>query len=247
MAVEVIAHRGASGYAPENTILAIQKAIDYGADYIEIDVQLTQDGHVIAIHDDTVDRTTSGKGKVRELNFSEIQILDAGSWFAPEFQSEKVPLLSEILDLDFKNSHLIIEVKNVNNINKGIENKIVELVRNYQLQDQIIYKSFSTEVLERFNNLDPGKKTLYVTIGPVFGLFVIDDWLRWGSLFDFKFVDMIQVHRLLISKSIIQKAHQRNLKIIAWDVHSPEDILKMKKLGVDLIETDFPDRVLNLN
>ena len=111
--------------------------------------------------------------------------------------------------------------------------------------NKIIYKSFGTEVLGRFHKLDSQRELLYVTIGPIFSWLLIDDWLRIGSVFDLKYVDYIQIHRYLINKSLVIKAHKLGKKIIAWDVHKQEHIDKMKNLGVDLIESDFPERVLN--
>ncbi len=243
--VEVIAHRGACGYAPENTISSVLKAVELGSHYIEIDVHMSKDGEVVVFHDDSLNRTTDGAGDIKSKTLAEIKNLDAGKWFDKRFTNEKVPTLNEILALDFKNSNLIIEVKNVDNIYDGIESNIVQQVLASKFKNNIIYKSFSHEVLTRFHQLDELRDTLYVTIGPIFGIFVIDDWIRLGNLFDFKFVKYVQVHRFLINSKLVRKAHQKNIKIIAWDVHTPKDIQKMKDLGVDLIETDYPDRVLN--
>src|SRR5699024_7283151 len=93
-----VAHRGASGHAPENTMAAFQKGFEMKADYIEIDVQMTKDGELIVIHDTTVDRTTNGTGNVGDLTFEEIKQLDAGSWFSDEYAGEKIPTFEEILD-----------------------------------------------------------------------------------------------------------------------------------------------------
>jgi glycerophosphoryl diester phosphodiesterase len=242
-AVESIAHRGASGYAPENTLIAVKKAIELNANYIEIDVQMSIDGEVVAFHDDKMGRTTNGSGKLKDKTLKELKELDAGSWFDSKFENERVPTLKEVLSLNFLSSKLIIEVKNVDNVYPDIENKIVEIVNNSNNKIDIIYKSFSSEVLGRFNRIDPKRNTLYVTIGPLLGFIVIDDWLRFGSIFDLDFVKYIQVHRYLITNSLVRKAHLKGLKIIAWDVHKAEDIQKMIDLGVDLIETDFPDRM----
>ena len=94
-----IAHRGASAYAPENTLVAIQKAIDLGIKHIEIDVHMTKDGHIVAIHDATINRTSSAQGKVSEYTLSELKNLDFGSWFDNKFEHEKIPTLSEIFDI----------------------------------------------------------------------------------------------------------------------------------------------------
>lgn len=240
---EIIAHRGASGHAPENTISAILKGVELNSHYIEVDVHMSKDGEIVVFHDDTLKRTTNGNGKIKNKTLSELKQLDAGSWFSKKFFGEKIPTLKEILDLDFQNAKLIIEVKNVNNTYPGIEKKIVELVKKSSFSNQVIYKSFGTEVLERFHKLDPDNETLYVTIGPVLSWFLIDDWLRIGSIYDLDFVNYIQVHRFFIRKHLVIDAHKKNKKIIAWDVHKPDHIQRMKNFNVDIIETDYPERI----
>ncbi|MBT4790032.1 MAG: glycerophosphodiester phosphodiesterase [Halobacteriovoraceae bacterium] len=242
-ATGVIAHRGASGYAPENTIAAILKAIDLGADYVEIDVHMTADRKIVVFHDEGLERTTNGNGKIHNKTLLHLSTLDAGSWYDKKFAAEKIPTLENILLLDFKKTNLIIEVKNTNNIYNNIEKQIVEIVKESNFNNHLVYKSFGTEVLLRFKELDPKRDLLYVTIGPVLNFLVIDDGLRIGSLFEFDYIKYIQVHRLFMSKSLVKKAHKLNKKIIVWDVQKKSDIKKMKELGVDFIETDFPDYV----
>ena len=98
-AVEVIAHRGAAGYAPENTLAAVKKATELNSDYIEVDVHVSKDGHVIVIHDTSVDRTTNGEGRVNDLTLKQLKKLDAGSWFSKDFKNEKVPTLEEVIQV----------------------------------------------------------------------------------------------------------------------------------------------------
>ena len=109
--MKVFAHRGASGYAPENTIVAIKKAIEMKADGIEIDIQLTKDGKIVVMHDWKVDRTTTGRGYVYELDYDYIKTLDAGQWFSKDFIGETVPTLEEVLDILPKDMMLNIEIK----------------------------------------------------------------------------------------------------------------------------------------
>jgi glycerophosphoryl diester phosphodiesterase len=240
---EIIAHRGASGHAPENTVSAILKGIELNSHYIEVDVHMSADGEIVIFHDDTLKRTTNGTGQIKTQNLADLKKLDAGSWFSNKFVGEKIPTLREVLELDFKDSKLIIEIKNVDNIYPGIEKKIVDLVKKSKFSNQVIYKSFGTEVLKRFHDLDPINEKLYVTIGPVLSWFLIDDWVRIGSIYDLEFVTLIQIHRFFIRKHLVIEAHKRNKKIIAWDVHEPKHIERMKNFNVDIIETDFPDRI----
>src|SRR3954452_5816424 len=109
--VHIIAHRGASGYAPENTIAAFDKALEIKTDYIEIDVQRSKDGKLVIIHDHKVDRTTNGTGYVRDLTYEQLKRLDAGSWNGPQFSGEKIPSFEEILDRYHGKIGILIELK----------------------------------------------------------------------------------------------------------------------------------------
>lgn len=245
-AVGIIAHRGASGSAPENTIAAVKLAIEMKVDFVEIDVQMSKDGHVVLMHDSTVNRTTSGKGVASDLTIEELKSFDAGSWYDRKFYMERVPTLAEILKLDFKDSKLIIEVKNSSNYFKGIEQKIHDLVLQFKKNKIVVYKSFNMDTLERFEKIAPDVERLYVILGPVFGLFYIDEALRLGSPFDFKNYKYLQVHKYLLNKELIEDAKSRDIKIIVWDVQNKMDGQKFSNLGVHFIETDFPESVLEL-
>ena len=243
-AAQSVAHRGASGHAPENTLSAIHKAIDMGSQYVEIDVQLSSDGKVVVIHDESVGRTTDGDGLVKDLSLAELKSLDAGSWFSKDYAGAKIPSLEEVLLLDFKQSKLIIEVKNSGNMHPGLEKKIVDLVHKTMKSESVIYKSFGLETLAIFRDLDPKVEQVYVTIGPIIdGILVIDDWARFGSLFDVD-AEYYQVHRFLASHSLVRKVKEAGKKLIIWDVQKPKHFEKMKELGIDIIETDWPEKVI---
>jgi glycerophosphoryl diester phosphodiesterase len=227
-AIEFIAHRGESAHHKENTVMALKAAIDSKFNYVEIDVQKSKDDQVIVIHDDSIDRTTSSKGLVSEHTLKELKFIDP-----------TIPTLSEVLEL-FKKTKtpLIIEVKNSGDINEGIEKIIVKQVKDSGIKN-IIYKSFTKKVLDRFRELDD-KKLIYVAIGDLpLGLYV-DDWLRFGTIFDYKDVDFYQVHRRLVNKNTKVKAHKNGAKLIAWDVQNISEVKEMIKLGADIIETDYP-------
>lgn len=153
-----IAHRGASGQAPENTMAAFEKAYEYKADYFEVDVQMTKDGELILMHDTTVDRTTNGTGRVKDFTFEEIQALDAGSWFHESFADEKVPTLGEVLDrYTSSKMGILIELKNPE-LYPGIEQKIAEelIQRNITTKDSnIIVQSFHWNSVKKIHQLLP--------------------------------------------------------------------------------------------
>lgn len=243
--VEVIAHRGSSGVTPENTLSSIHQAITEKSDYIEIDVQMTKDNQVIVIHDKTIDRTTNSKGAVKDFTLEQLKSYDAGSWFDKKFKNQKIPSLLEVLDILDQQQKLIIEVKNNFNEYPGIEKNIVNIVKLSQTKAKIIYKSFSKDVLDRFKSLDSKREILYCTIGPLPVIpFYIDYSLRIGSPLDYE-ADYYQVHKLFLSEKFIKLAHAKNKKIIGWDIHQSQDIGNAISKGVDIIETDFPTRVLS--
>ena len=243
--LEVIAHRGSSGVAPENTIAAIKQAMIDKSNYIEIDVQMTKDSQIVAIHDLSIDRTTNSEGLVKDKTLNELQNLDSGSWFSKEFNLEKIPTLVQVLNILDKNQKLIIEVKNNSNEYPGIEKVIAAIISAHPSKAKIIYKSFSKEVLDRFKNLDSTREILYCTVGPVpFLPFYIDHSLRSGSLLDYN-ADYYQIHRSFLTKNFIDLAHAKNKKVIGWDIHKLEDIVNAHAKGVDIIETDYPNLVLS--
>jgi glycerophosphoryl diester phosphodiesterase len=243
--LEVIAHRGSSGVTPENTMAAIKQAMIEKSNYIEIDVQMTKDHQIIAIHDLSIDRTTNSEGLVKDKSLIQLQSLDAGSWFEKQFNSEKIPTLKQVLDILDENQKLIIEVKNNNNEYPGIEKIITAIVSAHPTKAKIIYKSFSKDVLDRFKRLDSIREILYCTIGPVPYLpLYIDHSLRAGSPLDYD-ADYYQIHRSFLTKRFIDLAHAKNKKVIGWDIHKLDDIENAHAKGVDIIETDYPKRVLS--
>ncbi|WP_051541368.1 glycerophosphodiester phosphodiesterase family protein [Caldalkalibacillus mannanilyticus] len=144
----VIAHRGSSQQAPENTLPAIQKAIQDQADAVEIDVQLTKDQEIVVIHDEWLNRTTNGSGLVSSHTFSRIRELDAGSWFSPNFSGVRIPHLEEVLLLLKPLSiELNIELKNGIIPYPGLEEKVIRLIQNYQMEKQVILSSFRQDSL----------------------------------------------------------------------------------------------------
>lgn len=139
-----IAHRGASGYAPENTLAAFDKAVEMQADYIEIDVQLSKDDLPVIIHDDTLDRTTNGTGNVSAYTLEELRSLDAGSWFDKKYAGEKIPSLNEVLEMYGEKINILIELKSPE-LYPGVEEKVAEALAKYKLDtsNNIVIQSFN--------------------------------------------------------------------------------------------------------
>lgn len=244
-ATQPIAHRGASGYAPENTIAAVKKALELNIKYIEIDVHMTKDGEVVALHDSTIDRTSNGRGNIKDFNLSKLKEFDFGSWFNHNFKNERLPTLKEVLKLTSGRATLIIELKYGNDHYPQIEKKITELVKSLNLEKQVIYKSFSYKILNEFEKLAPNIARLYCTFWGNEWI-TIDNFFRFKSIFEKANFSYLQVHKYFLSKSLIDMAHSKGIKVVVWDVHDKGAMRKFTKLGVDFIESDFPDYVLNI-
>ena len=242
----IVAHRGASAYAPENTIAGFELAIELGADALELDLRQTKDSVLVALHDSDVDRTTNGKGNVKDLTFSELQKLDAGSWFDKEFSDQKIPSLQEVIDLLDDSTLIIIELKEGNETYLGIEERVVEIVKQNNIASQTILKSFDPNVLERIRSIEPSIPLLYVYAVriPWLGM-IIDRGVTFDSIYDLD-VEYLQPHRFFLSKSFVDDAHSKGYKIISWGVNSTEAINESLEYGVDGIETDYLDKVLKL-
>jgi glycerophosphoryl diester phosphodiesterase len=240
-----IAHRGASAYAPENTISSIKKAMKLGVKHIEIDVHMTKDGEIVAIHDATIDRTSNSSGKVFDLSLKELKKLDFGSWFDSTFSAEKIPTLGEVLKLTGQGSVLIIEVKHGSEKYPQIENKIINLVKKLELSKQVILKSFSYKVLNRFEKIAPSIERLYCIFWGN-DWFTIDNSFRIKGVFEKASFSYLQVHKLFLSRGLIARAHEKNIKVVVWDV---DDHLTMKgyaQMNVDFIETNNPDFIYDI-
>lgn len=159
--IKNIAHRGASAYAPEHTLEAYQLGQQLKGDYIEIDLQMTKDGHLVAMHDETLNRTTNGTGFVKDHTLDEIKQLNAGSFFnkkypnlaKKEFEDAKVPTLEEIIETFGRNANYYIETKSPDEY-PGMEEKLLEIIKHYEISDKVIIQSFSEESLRKIHSLN---------------------------------------------------------------------------------------------
>ena len=163
--VLVQAHRGYSEVYPENTLLAIDKALEVGADRIEVDLALTSDGHVVLMHDRTVERTTDGEGSVQFMTLEQVKELDAGSWKSPEFAGEAVPTLIEALELADGRGELNLEIKTNSRSGSYVSDVIraaVGIVQEQEATDRVIFSSFDFQALQQVKQLDPNLRVLLI-------------------------------------------------------------------------------------
>jgi glycerophosphoryl diester phosphodiesterase len=236
----IIAHRGASALAPENTLAAFRKAMELRADALEIDVRQTKDGHFIVMHDASVDRTTTGKGNVADMTFEELRRLDAGSSFDASFAREKIPTLEEVLTILDSTTLLIAELKGASD-DGSTERKLVDIIRRSDKQKQVILKSFEKEVLDRFKSLSPEMPRLFVYAFRIPWLsLVVGTRLMSGSVFDVD-CEYLQAHWLLLSESFTKAAQAKGFTVIAWGINDEADMREAIRYGVDGIETGKPD------
>lgn len=243
----VIAHRGASGVAPENTLAAFSKAIDFGADVIELDVHLSQDGEVIVIHDHTVDRTTGGTGHIEHLTLAEIKKLDAGSWFGEAFAGEPVPTLREALELIDGRATVLIEIKwPEKGLYVGIEKKIVKLVQEMNAGAWCEYQSFNTRVVENLLKMDSTLPVYKLIVGklPLLPLYY-DDGFRVGNpIKKWKGrVLGVNPNRKFANARFIKKAHEAGLVVYSWTVNKDEHLNELKERGIDGIISNYPQKL----
>ncbi|HLQ98481.1 MAG TPA: glycerophosphodiester phosphodiesterase family protein [Candidatus Dormibacteraeota bacterium] len=235
-----IAHRGASGQAPENTLIAFDKAIEYQADFFELDVQMTKDGQLILMHDTTIDRTTDGTGAIKDLTFEEIKQLDAGSWFGESFAGEKVPTFEEALDRYAGEIGILIELKSPE-LYPGIERKVADELakRNLDTLDngQLIVQSFNWESIKTFHNILPSIPTgVLISNGQT-----IDGEITNEQLEDFSFyAKYVNPNKNLLNEATVNRIHQYSLKTWAYTVKDRKWATKLTDWGVDGIITDYP-------
>jgi glycerophosphoryl diester phosphodiesterase len=234
-----VAHRGASGYAPENTIAAFHKAVELKADFFELDVQMSKDGELVLIHDTSVDRTTDGSGEVGDLTFEELRGLDAGSWFSPEYAGEQIPTFGEALDHFRGKIGFLIEIK-APWLYPGIELKVAdELIKhNMHLPSNgnVILQSFDHTSVQRFHAILPKV--------PVGVLTSQAQELTEAKLQEFAtYADYVNQSLNLVTKHAVDQIHALDMDIYVWTLRNATLVDPLIQLGVDGIITDFPDYV----
>ncbi|KIL53027.1 glycerophosphodiester phosphodiesterase [Jeotgalibacillus campisalis] len=227
-----VAHRGASGFAPENTQAAFQKGLELGADFLECDVQLTKDNELILIHDLHVDRTTDGQGRVRDYTLEELKRLDAGTSFHPSFAGETLITLDELLRDFYGKIGILIEVKNPA-INKGIEEKIVELLEDYPDRKSIIVQSFDVNALKRIHELNKDIQLGVLINGSFIPMSTkyIDELASFATFINFNVTSL--------DKRTVDEIRKRDCKVLVWSKKDKRLIQKAILYGADGVITDF--------
>jgi glycerophosphoryl diester phosphodiesterase len=220
------AHRGASADAPENTLVAFAAAEAAGADGIELDVHLSRDGVPVVIHDERVERTTDGHGAVAELRLAELRRLDAGSWFAPRFAGEPIPLLDEILDWADDRLRLNIEIKDAR-AGRALLDRLPHYPR-----ARVLVSSFNHRLLENLRRIEPRL--------PLGFLFEEDGWHRVLRRTLACGAESLHPREDRVSRPLLAACKRQGLAVYPWTLDEPSRIRALRRLGIDGLFTNDP-------
>ncbi|WP_375373414.1 glycerophosphodiester phosphodiesterase [Cytobacillus oceanisediminis] len=239
-----VSHRGASAYAPEHTIASYDMGEKLHGDYIEIDLQMTKDGHLIAMHDVTLDRTTNGTGSVKDYTLNEIKQLDAGSWFnekypyasKAEYEGLKVPTLEEVFKKFGKNNSYYIETKSPD-VYPGMEKELLRLVDKYKInKEKLLVQSFSSQSLKVMNELDPSIKLVQLIS------YKANAEITEAEIKEIKQYAMgIGPNHTYLNEEYVQKVVNSGLELHPYTVNDKERMKQLINWGVTGMFTNHPD------
>jgi len=239
-----IPHRGASGHAPEHTLVSYQMGENMHGDYIEVDLQMTKDGQLVAMHDDTVDRTTNGTGLVNEMTLAEMKKLDAGSWFneqypqyaKPEYRGVNVPTLEEVFQTFGKNKRYYIETKSPE-VYPGMEIELLRLVNHYEIdKDTLLVESFSSDSLKKMKELDPSINLIQL-LSNRSNVMITDEEISNIK----EYAKGIGLNHQYLTQEYVQKVVESGLDLYPYTVNEKERMKQLIIWGVTGMFTNFPD------
>lgn len=227
-------HRGASAYAPENTISAMKKAIEMRADYVELDVQETADGVIILLHDNTLERTAGVDKYIWEMNYDDLSEYEAGAWFDEKYKGEPIPTLQEVIEAVNGKLKLNIELK-TNGYEKQLADRTVEVVKENGFADECIFTSFDFSQADRVKEIDPSLKAGYIfeTLPENVDVFKSN-------------IDVLSVYYKLVDENFMEKAGKNNKEVHVWTVNKKDEMKRLIDLGVASIITNYPDRLTSV-
>lgn len=228
--MNILAHRGYSAKFPENTLIAFQEAAKLDIWGVEFDVHLTKDNQLVVIHDEKINRTSNGKGFVKDMTLKELRAFDFGAWFAPEFAGQKIPTLAEVLSVfKFTNHQINIEIKSDIFEYPGIEALIANEIHAFGLDERVIISSFNHESIARFQQIMPNVKTALLFASLVVKL---EEYVKlFGS-------EAIHIPYYYGMRSIVQQAINNGVVVRAYTVNDGEIAKQMEALGIDAVFSD---------
>lgn len=239
-----VGHRGASGYAPESTMAAYQLAVRMNVDYIELDLQMTRDGHIVIMHDETVDRTTDGHGAIKGMTLAKLKSLDAGSWFnsahpeyaRPEYAGERVPTLREIFQEFGEETMYLLETKSPADY-PGLEEKAWSLIKEFKLQHRVAFQSFSKKSLQKLRKRSPNVllfQLIWYNHPSTITRSKINDIKRYANGIGANFGN--------VNEEYARKVKEAGLLFYPYTINYESNMDVALQWGVDGIHTDYPDR-----
>lgn len=224
---QITAHRGSSRSAPENTLSAMEAAIEELADSIELDVQMTADGVVVLGHDANLKRVAGLNRAISSMTFEELQQLDVGSWFSEEFAGERIPTLKEVMEVCKGKIGLNIEIKNVGK-DSELPAKVVALILEQGMEEQCVITSTSLNYLKQVRELEPQLRTGYIISA------------AYGNFYSSEALDFISVRSNFVDERLMENVHAQGKGVYAWTVNTKSEMERLIMLGVDGIITDRP-------
>lgn len=230
----VWAHRGASGYAPENTLPAFQKAVDMSADGVELDIQMTSDGHLVVCHDEKIDRTSNKSGLLKDFTLAELKEMDFSNGMM-DYKGTKISTMEEVFDL-LKNTNLTINIELKTGIffYPGIEEAIINLTKSFNLMDRVIFSSFNHYTIMKIKELYPDSKCGFLYSD---GIIDMPNYAKahgvealHPALYNIKY------------PNFIRSCRNKNLEVNVWTVNEENYMLMCCQAGVNAIITNYPDK-----
>lgn len=243
----IIGHRGAAGEAAENTLAAVQKAIDAGVHRVEIDVRLTADKKVVVAHDRSLRRISGSVRHIKRLSYQQLLEVDFAYHYERKATNEKIPLLEQVIELTKGKTQLLIEIKNKRNYHPGIEWATHQIVKDMGAEDHCIYQSFDDNSLFDLRDMKvncPIHK-LFATFVPIKPYYVGSN-LHYKQFKRYNFVSEVGIKQGYVNSKVVNKIHQMGKKVNVWTVNKPNKIIKLASLGVDGIITDYPTKTIEL-
>ena len=234
--VLTVAHRGSSAYAPENTLPAMQLAVDSGCDLVEVDVQRTRDGALVLVHDTDLERTTGRRAAVADVTLEELRRLDAGSWFSQVYAGARVPTLDELLDLlDGQPTGLLLEIKRPD-LSPGIAVDVARLLRARRTPlEDVVVQSFDHHVMRQFSRYAPEFTVGLLGHPPVRRLREV---ARWASY--------VNPHHRRATSGYVAAVQAAGMRSMVWTVDRDADLHRALALGVDGVISNRPDALLRI-
>ncbi|MGN0443478.1 MAG: glycerophosphodiester phosphodiesterase [Acutalibacteraceae bacterium] len=236
---KIFAHRGFSGNYPENTMLAFRKAVEIGADGIELDVHFTKDKEIVICHDEKIDRTSNGTGYIKDYTYEELCQFDFYGNFEGQFEFQKIPTLREYLELVAPVEGFMTNIELKTGVFEyiGIEKAVIDMLYEFGVKDRTILSSFNHYTILRCRKIDPSIKTGFLSES-----WIIDMWDYAKQ----NCVECIHPHYAFLTAENFAKIRKAGVEVNTWTVNEYEDIKRLSEMGVDILIGNYPDRMIEV-